>query len=184
MAGRGRWGLRWHNAGWYRRRGVDADGVPVWSLRLELPLVASLLTANVWYMALSGFGLVPGLPPRNSYALTSASLLAAAGVFMLALFVMGLRASAMVRKMPTGESLGANLGLDEAHVRVALAARGVKPVAAIGGHDYYDPADLKDAAVLLRPAAAPDGDGLLRSAGAGREEAAEQLLRPTDGGGE
>jgi hypothetical protein len=59
--------------------------------------------------------------------------------------------------------------------------KGIKPRMIINGEPYYDPTDLGDAATLLRTAAAPKEDSLLRAAVTSTAESAH-LLHAADHG--
>ncbi len=63
--------------------------------------------------------------------------------------------------------------VDSALLRRALAQQGVEPAIVSNGHAYYDPAEIGDIALLLRPAGPPDEATLLRPA-----DTTQMLVRP------
>jgi hypothetical protein len=118
-------------------------------------------------------GLLPGAAARSAEGMLARLLFVAAGLFAAGLGAwMGWLRRELLASVRL-EELAARAGRDRAELEAALEMRGVAPRFVSNGHAYYDPAEVGDAALLLRPASAPDDASLLRPAAIG-----ERLVRP------
>jgi hypothetical protein len=155
------------------RWGGGLDNLPIWLTKGFL--VYSVLAAAVALMAVSWQLFIRYSPPLNVVIL----------VFLLHFVIFGSlgiwmeRLRTKIAALSSEEETCARLGLDREALERLTTEKGILPVYNINGRDYYNLAELTDALLLLRPAAAPDSEHLLRPAG-DSQTASDLLLRPAD----
>ena len=164
---RSRWNYGFH---WIGR---DDRGVSIWDGQPgALKWGARILTGTGLSLLLAGaVTLVIGSENPAPYV-----LLGVGALHSTLAYIMG-RQLKRIGELATLEQASEDFGFEPARINEAIESKGTKPRMIINGEPLFDPADLDEAATLLRAAPAPPDEELLRPA-AGAPTDSAVLLQP------
>jgi len=164
---RSRWNYGFH---WHGRddRGVSIwDGQPdalKWGARIMTATGGSLLLAGVIAFLLGGLIVPP-------------AVLAGVGALHSTIAFFMNRQVKRIAELATLEQASKDFEIDQDRISQAIELKGIKPRMIMNGEPLFDPADLDQAATLLRAAPPPPDEELLRAAYAA-PTVSETLLQP------